>query len=126
MLLGALGSWDKRKEMAARKSSKDQSAESAGVGMPLPPVHAAIINKDVTKLAELIRAGSPQLHPETQDTPLHTATRVGAIDCLRWLLQNGVKSPLDRARNGSAPAHYAAVYGRLEALKVLFVCVLIF
>ena len=80
--------------------------------------HAAIINKDATKLAELIQTGSAQVHPESLETPLHTAARVGSIDCLRWLLENRIKSPLDRARNGSTPAHYAAVYGRLEALKV--------
>ena len=104
--------------MATRRISKDESAEVAGVGAPLPPVHAAIINKDATKLAELIQTGSAQVHPESLETPLHTAARVGSIDCLRWLLENRIKSPLDRARNGSTPAHYAAVYGRLEALKV--------
>lgn len=104
---------------ATRTVSKDESAEMAGVGAPLPPVHAAVTNDDVTKLAELIQAGSAQLHPETLETPLHTATRVGAMDCLRWLLENRIMSPFDRARNGSTPAHYAAVYGRLEALKVV-------
>ena len=104
--------------MASRRISKDESAEVAGVGAPLPPVHAAIINKDVSNLAELIQTGSAQVHPESQETPLHTAARVGSIECLRWLLENRIKSPLDRSRSGSTPAHYAAVYGRLEALKV--------
>ena len=103
---------------ATGRVSKGESAEMAGVDAPLPPVHDAVINNDVTKLAELVQAGSAQLHPETLETPLHTATRVGSMDCLRWLLENRIKSPFDRARNGSTPAHYAAVYGRLDALKV--------
>ena len=104
--------------MAGRRVSRDESAELAGAGAPLPPVHAAIMNNDVGHLSTLIKSGSAQLHPENLETPLHTAARAGAMDCLNWLLENRIKSPLDRARNRSTPAHYATVYGRLDALKV--------
>lgn len=106
--------------MAGRRISRDETAELAGAGPPLPPVHAAIMNNDVSTLASLIKSGSAQLHPENLETPLHTAARTGTMECLKWLLENHVKSPLDRARNRSTPAHYATVYGRLDALKVRY------
>ena len=93
---------------------------------PPPPMHVAIMNRDLKKLQKCLQSGEAQLHPVTKETPLHAAARSGAMECLRWLLENHVNSPFDRDRDGSTPGHYCAVYGQLEALKVcqgLIVCV---
>ena len=97
-----------------RKISRDESATD----IPPPQLHIAIMNKDLNKVKRLVQSGASQLHPKTRETPLHVAARNGALECLRWLLDNNVNSPLDKDRDGSTPAHYSAVYGQLEALKV--------
>lgn len=101
--------------MAKRKLAGDESTTNEG---PMLPLHAAITKDDLEAMIELVQRGAAQVHPETRETPLHTAARVGALKCLRWLLDNHIKSPFDKARNGSSPVHYAAVYGQLEAMKV--------
>ena len=82
------------------------------------PTHQAAASNDVDRLADLIQEGSPLVGPETSETPLHAAAKRGAVETLRWLLDNKTVSPLEKAGNGNAAAHYAAVYGHLEALKV--------
>ena len=100
-----------------KKISKDGSGPDA----PSPPVHVAVANKDLKRLQELIQSGAPQLHPKTHETALHVAARTGSMECLRWLLSNNINSPFDKDRNGSTPCHYAAVYGQIEALKVIII-----
>lgn len=80
--------------------------------------HQAAASNDVVQLAELIQQGSPTLGEDTKETPLHAAAKRGALNTLRWLLDNKTVSPLIKAGNGNSAAHYAAVYGHLEALKV--------
>ncbi len=95
-----------------------RSTSASKTNVPSPPMHEAIMNGDLKKLQQLLKSGDVQLHPVTRETPLHMAARSGAIECLRWLLDNGINSPLDKDRDGSTPGHYCAVYGQLEALKV--------
>ena len=96
-------------------------------GQPGPPLdspveqlltHEAAANNDIARLSDLVQEGSPLVGPDTRETPLHAAAKKGAMDALRWLLDNGTASPLEKAGNGNTAAHYAAVYGHLEALKV--------
>ena len=82
------------------------------------PTHQAAARNDVAELAELVREGSPLLGTDAKETPLHAAAKRGALDTLRWLLDDKTVSPLEKASNGNSAAHYAAVYGHLEALKV--------
>ena len=82
------------------------------------PTHQAAAGNDVARLSELVEEGSPLEGPESRDTPLHAAAKRGALDTLRWMLDNETVSPLKKAGNGNTAAHYAAVYGHLEALKV--------
>ncbi|CAI8009295.1 Espin [Geodia barretti] len=97
-------------------------------GQPGPPpdspveqllTHEAAANNDIARLSDLVQEGSPLVGPDTRETPLHAAAKKGAMDALRWLLDNGTVSPLEKAGNGNTAAHYAAVYGHLEALKLL-------
>ena len=80
--------------------------------------HQAAASNNVVELADLVKEGSPLIGTDTKETPLHAAAKKGAIDALRWLLDNKTVSPLEKAGNGNSPAHYAAVYGHLEVLKV--------
>lgn len=82
------------------------------------PTHEAAANNDIARLSDLVQEGSPLFGPNTRETPLHAAVKSGAMDTLRWLLDNKTVSPLGKAGNGNTAAHYAAVYGHLEALKV--------
>ena len=98
-----------------RKLGRDESVTHEG---PMLPIHGAIVNDDLETMIDLVQKGAAQVHPETRETPLHTAARVGSLKCLQWLLENHIKSPFDKTKNGSSPVHYAAVYGQLEAMKV--------
>lgn len=98
-----------------RKFARDESVAQEG---PMLPLHGAIVKDDLEAMIDLVQKGAAQVHPETRETPLHTAARVGSLKCLQWLLDNHIKSPFDKASNGSSPVHYAAVYGQLEAMKV--------
>ena len=82
------------------------------------PTHQAAASNDVARLAQLVDEGSPLVGSETSETPLHAAAKRGAVATLSWLLDNQTVSPLEKAGNGNTAAHYAAVYGHLEALKV--------
>lgn len=82
------------------------------------PTHQAAASNNVTELASLVSEGAERLGPETKETPLHAAAKKGSLDTLRWLLDNKTASPLAKAANGNSAAHYAAVYGHREALKV--------
>ncbi len=86
--------------------------------IPSPPLHKAIINRDLKQLKKLLLSGDGQLHPVTKETPLHVAARSGSMECLRWLLDNNINSPFEKDRDGSTPGHFCAAYGQLEALKV--------
>lgn len=85
------------------------------------PTHQAAASNNVIELADLVQEGAQLLGAETKETPLHAAAKKGALDSLRWLLDNKTVSPLEKAGNGNSAAHYAAVYGHLEALKVKIV-----
>ncbi len=87
--------------------------------IPSPPLHKAIINRDLKQLKKLLLSGDGQLHPVTKETPLHVAARSGSMECLRWLLDNNINSPFEKDRDGSTPGHFCAAYGQLEALKVI-------
>lgn len=103
-----------RHDRVSRVSKKPSTSD-----VPPPPIHDAIISKDLKTLQKLIAAAdTPQLHPVTKETPLHAAARNGSMECMKWLLDNRVNSLFVRDRDGSTPAHYCAVYGQLEALKV--------
>lgn len=105
---------DHRRDRVSRVSKKPSATD-----VPPPPIHNAIINNDLKTLQKLIASGdTPQLHPITKETPLHAAARNGSMECIKWLLDNRVNSLFDKDRDGSTPAHYCAVYGQLEALKV--------
>ena len=98
-----------------RKLGRDESVTHEG---PMLPLHGAIAKDDLETVIDLVQKGAAQVHPETRETPLHTAARVGSLKCLQWLLENHINSPFNKASNGSSPVHYAAVYGQLEAMKV--------
>ena len=88
----------------------------------LLPIHIAAAKNDVQEMARLIQQGETVIDRDTNESPLHAAARSGSNDALIWLLENHIASPLEKASNGNTAAHYAAVYGHLEALKVC-VCV---
>lgn len=83
--------------------------------------HQAAASNNVIELANLVQEGAQLLGADTKETPLHAAAKKGALDSLRWLLDNKTVLPLEKAGNGNSAAHYAAVYGHLEALKVKIV-----
>ena len=96
-------------------------------GNPEPPpdspidqlaTHQAAAGNDVVQLSELVQQGAQLVGEGSKETPLHAAAKKGALDAVRWLLDNKTASPLDKAGNGNTAAHYAAVYGHLEVLKV--------
>ena len=82
------------------------------------PTHQAAANNRVEELADLVQEGSTLVGTDTKETPLHAAAKRGAMDTLMWLLEKKTVSPLEKAGNGNTAAHYAAVYGHLETLKV--------
>lgn len=82
------------------------------------PTHQAAARNNVTELSDLVQGGAQLLGTDTKETPLHAAAKKGALDSLKWLLDNKTVSPLEKAGNGNTAAHYAAVYGHLESLKV--------
>lgn len=84
--------------------------------------HRAAASNNVTELADLVQAGAQLLGTDRKETPLHAAAKKGALDSLRWLLDNKTVSPLEKAGNGNSAGHYAAVYGHLECLKVKTNC----
>ena len=103
----------------SRRISRDETAENDG---PPLDVHVAVMENNLKTLQELIQSGAPQLHQKTYETALHVAARTPALECLQWLLDNYINSPLDTDCNGSTPCHYAVVYGNLEALKASEYC----
>ena len=98
-----------------RKISRDETAQLAKEG---PPSHLAILNNDVATLQKLIQDGSSHYNEKTKQTALHVAARSGSMQCLQWLIDNRIGSPMDKDSNGSTCSHFAAVYGNLEILKV--------
>ena len=84
----------------------------------LLPSHVAASRNDVQELSRLCSANEETLDPQTKETPLHAAARSGSVGALEWLLENNVASSTAKAANGNTAAHYAAVYGHLNALQV--------
>ena len=103
---------------AAEHRPERMHKNGSKTGFPSPPIHKAIVSRDLKQLKKLLLSGDIQLHPVTKETPLHVAARTGAIECLRWLLDNNTNSPFDKDRDGSTPGHFSAAYGQLETLKV--------
>ena len=82
------------------------------------PTHIAAASNNVTELESLVQEGAQLVSQETKETPLHAAAKTGALNATSWLLDNKTVSPLDKASNGNSAAHYAAVYGHSNVLKV--------
>lgn len=100
----------------SRKISRDETAQLAKDG---PPTHLAILNKDVTALQKLVQSGASHYNSKNRETALHVAARSGSVQCLQWLIDNRIGSPMEKDSNGSTCCHYAAVYGNMEILEVL-------
>ena len=94
------------------------SIQSPEPPVDLLPSHIAAVKNDVEKLAKLVEEGEPLEDPNTKETPLHAAAKMGSLDSLRWLLRNNTVSPEARSSSGYTAAHWAAVYGHFDCLKV--------
>jgi len=87
-------------------------------GEPLLPAHSAAAKNDVSELARLIEDGAELVDPVSEETPLHAAAKCGALEALKWILDNKVANLVARSKTGSTAAHLAAVWGHLPCIKV--------
>ena len=87
---------------------------------PTLPTHVAALQNRVQDLEQLLKQGEELVDESTGESPFHAAARGGSIDVIRWLLQNVTAvTPRDKAINGHTPAHVAAVYGHMGALRAI-------
>ena len=84
----------------------------------LLPTHLAAVKNDIEKLSKLLAEKAPLVDPSTKETPLHAAAKVGAAEALKWLMRNKVAKLDTKSSVGYTAAHFAAVYGHFECLKV--------
>lgn len=93
-------------------------ARSPEPPLELLPSHSAAAKDDVAKLSEILEEGGTVVDPKTNETPIHAAARSGSKKALMYLLEKGLADPAERGSNGYTAAHYAAVYGHFDCLKV--------
>lgn len=87
---------------------------------PSLPTHVAALQNRVQTLEQLIKQGEELVDESTGESPFHAAARGGSIDVILWLLENVTAvTPRDKAINGHTPAHVAAVYGHMGALRAI-------
>ena len=84
----------------------------------LLPTHLAAAKNDIDKLSALVAEKAPLEDPSTKETPLHAAAKMGSAGALKWLLRNKTVKIDAKSSVGYTAAHFAAVYGHFEALKV--------
>ena len=86
--------------------------------LELLPSHLAASRDDVMKLTEILEEGGDLVDPKTNETPIHAAARSGAKKTLMHLLDKELADPTVKGSSGYTAAHYAAVYGYFDCLKV--------
>ena len=87
---------------------------------PSLPTHIAALQNRVQTLEQLLKQGEELVDESTGESPFHAAARGGSIDVILWLLENVTAvTPRDKAINGHTPAHVAAVYGHMGALRAI-------
>lgn len=87
---------------------------------PSLPTHIAALQNHAQTLEQLIKQGEELVDDSTGESPFHAAARGGSIDVILWLLENVTAiTPRDKATNGHTPAHVAAVYGHMGALRAI-------
>lgn len=96
-------------------------AQSPEPPLELLPSHQAASRDDVAKMCDILEEGGTLIDPKTNENPIHAAARSGAKKALLYLLDKNIADPAAKGSSGYTPAHYAAVYGHFECLKV---CVL--
>lgn len=84
----------------------------------LLPTHLAAVKNDVEKLSQLVGEKAPLEDPSTNETPLHAAAKMGSLEALKWLMRNRTVQIDIKGSGGYTAAHYAAVYGHFDCLKV--------
>lgn len=94
------------------------SIESPEPPMELLPTHKAAIKNEIEKLSSLLQEKAPLVDPNTQETPLHAASKTGAAESLKWLVKSKAVELNAVSSTGYTAAHMAAVYGHLGCLKV--------
>ncbi len=45
--------------------------------------------------------------------PLHAAAQAGELECLKWLVEYGGVSAVQKAEDGATPMHFAAAGGQV-------------
>lgn len=88
--------------------------------MELLPTHLAAVKNDIEKLSTLVAERAPLEDPTTKETPLHAAAKTGSAEALKWLMRNKAVQMDTKSNGGYTAAHFAAVYGHFDCLKVSY------
>lgn len=110
--------------MSAAGMSQEPTSPKLVGGVPpeapieMPPAHVAATKNDVDKIAELVAQGESVIDPSNQETVLHAAVRAGSKDAVQYILREKLVSPTALSVTGHTAAHYAALYDKLDLLKV--------
>ncbi len=100
-------------------ASQENLSQGHGPFKETLPTHAAAAKNDLSELSKLVKDGAQLVDPDTKETPLHAAAKSGALDALKWILDNKVAALEARSKTGNTAAHLAAVWGHLPCLKVI-------
>ncbi len=102
----------------AQSSQKLVGGVTPEAPVEMLPAHVAVTKNDVDKLTELVGKGEPMVDPNSKETVLHAAVRAGSMDAVQYVLREKLVSPTALAASGHTAPHYAALYNKLELLKV--------
>ena len=85
------------------------------------PLHASVIGGGHVKVAQSLFEHGANINSQTphyDETPLHTASRLGCVEIEKWLLDHG--ADVNRQmKDGKTSLYLAAEYGHVEAARLL-------
>ena len=86
-----------------------------------PPLHCAIIQRDLESIEYLISAGADvnQMEPDMGNTPLHLAAQNDIPAAIPLLLQAGAFVNVLSPQAGHSPLMIAAWYGKIDNMRAL-------
>ncbi len=101
-----------------KKRMANTSIQTPEPPVELLPTHLAAVKNDIEKLSLLVGERAPLEDPSTKETPLHAAAKMGSAEALKWLMRNKTVQLDAKSGVGYTAAHFAAVYGHFDCLKV--------